>query len=81
MKNKYVSLKSDEESDNRDKYNRLLRYVFLPDGTFIEEDLIKKGYAYSYPYFPFKFKEQFIFLEREAKNRKIGLWGTCYNNY
>jgi len=79
LKNKYVFLVPDEKNENRDKYNRLLRYVFMKDGTFIEEDLIKKGYAYNYIYFPFKFKEKFSIWEKEARDKKIGLWGKCEN--
>ncbi len=77
LENKYVSLKSDEQNDNRDKYNRLLRYVFMQDGTFVEEELIKNGYAYNYPYFPFEFMEQFSDWEKQAKENRIGLWSVC----
>lgn len=38
-----VRLVSDSLSTNRDRYNRLLRYVYLPDGTDVNELNIQKG--------------------------------------
>ena len=72
-----VYLIPDKQSSDRDKYDRLLRYVFLPDGLFVEAELIKKGYAYNYIYEPFEFMKQFDFWEKQAKESKIGLWGEC----
>ena len=77
LKNQYVYLKPDKQNDDRDKYDRLLRYVFLQDGTFIEEELLKNGYAYNYDYFPFEFMEQFNSWEQEAREKGLGLWGEC----
>ena len=34
-----------ENSNNTDPYGRTLAYVFLPDGTCINEEMIKSGYA------------------------------------
>jgi micrococcal nuclease len=31
----------------RDKYGRLLAYVYLPDGTFLNAELIKQGYGFA----------------------------------
>jgi micrococcal nuclease len=76
---KEVYLIPDKQSSDRDKYNRLLRYVFLPDGLFVDAELIKNGYAYNYLYEPFEFMKQFDFWEKEAKKNKIGLWGKCTN--
>jgi micrococcal nuclease len=59
---------------NRDKYNRLLRYVFLEDGTLINAKLVAEGYAYNYIYEPFQFMKQFDYLEKQAKEKQLGLW-------
>ena len=72
-----VRLESDSLSTDRDRYNRLLRYVYLPDGTSVNEDLINNGYAFYYPYFPFTKAEQFSALQASAKANFKGLWGNC----
>lgn len=79
LKNQSVYLSGDKQNNNRDKYNRLLRYVFMQDGTFVEEALLKNGYAYNYDYFPSRFKEQFNKWEEEAQQRGLGLWRECEN--
>ena len=76
-----VGLEVDLETDDRDKYGRLLRYVFIDD-TFVNELLIKEGYAYAYTNETYKFHEDFINLEKEAYNNKVGIWGPeACNNY
>ncbi|MDO8486216.1 MAG: thermonuclease family protein [Candidatus Staskawiczbacteria bacterium] len=76
---KEVYLIPDKQSSDRDKYNRLLRYVFLPDGLFVNAEILKNGFAYNYIYEPFEFMKQFDFWEKEAKKNKIGLWVECEN--
>jgi micrococcal nuclease len=73
-----VRLQSDEESTNRDRYNRLLRYVYLPDGTLMEQALIQNGYAFYYPYFPFTKSAEFKSYEDSAIAAHKGLWGNCH---
>src|SRR4030043_1262577 len=58
----------------RDRYGRLLAYVYLPDGTFLNAEIIKQGYGFAYTRFPFKFLEEFRSYEKEAKENKRGLW-------
>ncbi len=72
-----VRLGSDPYSTNRDRYNRLLRYIYLPDGTLVNENLIQNGYGFYYPYFPFSKSDQFNSDEQAAKNAKKGLWAAC----
>lgn len=76
---KGVYLIPDSNGQDRDKYNRLLRYVFLPNGLFVNAEILKNGFAYNYIYEPFEFMKQFDFWEKEAKENKIGLWGECAN--
>jgi micrococcal nuclease len=59
-----------------DKYERRLAYVYLPDGTFINEELVKLGYAETFRKFPFTYKERFLALEAEAKEKRLGMWGA-----
>ena len=64
-------------STNRDRYNRLLRYVYLPDGTLVNELNIREGYAFYYPYFPFSRSADFAAAQASAKTAGKGLWGAC----
>lgn len=73
-----VRLASDPLSTNRDRYNRLLRYVYLPDGTDLNELNIQEGYAFYYPYFPFSKSKQFETDEKQAMAASKGLWGNCH---
>jgi len=45
-----VRLESDSSQGDRDKYGRLLRHVFLEDGTNFGLLMIKRGYAHEYGY-------------------------------
>jgi micrococcal nuclease len=72
-----VRLGSDSQSTDRDRYNRLLRYVYLPDGTLVNEKLIQGGYAFYYPYFPFTKSDQFSQDQAAAKSANKGVWGNC----
>lgn len=72
-----VRLEADATNTNRDRYDRLLRYVYLPDGTLVNAEIIKHGYGFAYTSFPFIKMEEFRDLEREARDANRGLWGTC----
>ena len=72
-----VRLAADPLSTNRDRYNRLLRYIYLPDGTLVNEVNVREGYAFYYPYFPFTKKAQFAAAQTEAQKANRGLWGNC----
>ena len=59
----------------KDQYGRTLAYVYLPDGTFVNEELVKNGYAVVMTVPPnVLFAERFLELEREARIKKKGLW-------
>lgn len=75
--NSRVRLQADPLDTNRDRYGRLLRYIFLPDGRMVEEELIKNGYGFAYTSFPFEKKQEFKQLEDTARVNKIGLWASC----
>lgn len=72
-----VRLVSDSLSTNRDRYNRLLRYVYLPDGTNLDQELVAKGYAFAYVSFPFTKSDDFSRAQMNAQQQKLGLWGNC----
>lgn len=75
-----VRLEFDESQGTRDKYGRLLAYAYLPDGTFVNYELIARGYAYEYTYeLPYRYRETFREAERAARAQTRGLWapGAC----
>src|SRR4051812_8352880 len=72
-----VRLVSDSLSTDRDRYDRLLRYVYLQDGTFVNEKLVQNGYAFYYPYFPFTKSQQFEADQAAAMAARKGVWGNC----
>lgn len=79
LANKSVRLERDPTQNDRDKYGRLLRYVFL-DGTNISEKIISEGYGHEYTYrIPYKYQTEFKNAERLAREAKKGLWadGVC----
>jgi micrococcal nuclease len=70
-------IRLEKDITDRDKYNRLLRYVWIDD-TFINLELVKQGFAYSYSYPPdIKYQDQFVKAQQEAREAKRGLWNAC----
>lgn len=68
-------VKLEYDWQRRDKYGRLLAYVYrLSDGFFLNAEIIKQGYGHAYTRFPFKYLEEFRRYEREARAQKRGLW-------
>lgn len=80
LNNKKVRLEADNLVSERDKYGRLLRYVFLEDGSNFNKMMIADGYAYEYTYdLPYKYQNEFKQAEKEARKAERGLWadGAC----
>lgn len=74
--NKTVILRKD--ISNTDKYGRLLRYVYLEDGTFVNLWLVKNGYATAYTYPPdIAHSQELVAAGKEAKKNGRGLWSSC----
>lgn len=72
-----VRLEADIQNTNRDRYNRLLRYVYLPDGTLVNAKIIEEGYGFAYTGFPFSKMEEFKQLQTQAREQNRGLWSNC----
>lgn len=74
VEGKRVSLEFDVEK--YDKYNRLLAYVYLKDGTFVNAEIVKQGYASLMTIPPnVKYADLFQKLYHEAREARRGLWG------
>jgi micrococcal nuclease len=59
----------------RDKYKRLLAYVWLSDGRMLNEQIVKDGYASVMTYPPnVKYQDRFVAAYREARESRRGLW-------
>lgn len=68
-------IKLEKDVSETDKYDRLLRYVWLGD-TLVNEYLVREGYAHSSTYPPdVKYQDRFIQAERQAREERKGLWG------
>ena len=75
LTDKTVYLEADESQSDRDKYNRLLRYVWLDAQTNVNKQFVAEGYAYEYTYnLPYKYQAEFKAAEKEAKDAGKGLW-------
>lgn len=71
------TVRLEKDITDRDKYNRLLRYVYAGD-AFINLELVKQGFAYSYSYPPdIKYQDQIVAAQQEAEKNKNGLWNAC----
>lgn len=70
------SVRLEFDAQNRDRYDRLLAYVYLADGTFVNALLVSNGYAQVMTIPPnVKHAESFVELQREARESAAGLWG------
>lgn len=64
--------------DSLDQFGRTLAYVYLEDGTFVNADLVKNGYAMVMTVPPnVKFADEFVKLQQEARENNNGLWGVA----
>lgn len=69
-----VTVYLDERSESRDRYGRLLAYIELPDGSFLNEDLLLEGYAYADLRFRHSYYQRYQQLEASARALRAGLW-------
>jgi len=75
--NEKVRLEYDEanaETKNRDKYGRILAYIFLDDGTFVNAEIVRQGYGFCFARYPFKYEDAFKAYQAEARLNERGIW-------
>jgi len=75
LEGKKVLLEPDKTQDDKDKYGRLLRYVYLDDGTFVNKKIVAEGYAVAFRRFKVSKEKELIEAEEDARKEKKGLWG------
>ena len=78
--NRKVQLHFNPNRELKDKYGRYLAYVYRDDGLFVNEELLKNGFAREYTYgTAYSFQQEFRAIEADAQKEKRGLWNTCVN--
>jgi len=71
--NRKIRLEFDLE--RQDRYGRLLAYVFLPDGIFLNERLLQNGYAFFLYRKPnLKYNQRLLKAQQGAMKARKGLW-------
>lgn len=79
----YVRLERDPSQGERDKYGRLLAYVYVPanskpEGIMLNLYMIAEGFGHEYTYnLPYKYQTEFKAAETQAREEKKGLWADA----
>lgn len=67
--------------ERTDRYDRLLAYLYrVPDGLFVNLEIVRQGYGHAYTRFPFKHMELFRYYGNRARTAGKGLYGTPQAN-
>jgi len=73
VQDRFVMLVQDDEK--RDRFGRLLAYVFLPDGRMVNEILVREGMAFvCFSQKGSPFSRKLLAAQREAIDAKRGIW-------
>jgi micrococcal nuclease len=73
-----LPVRLERDISDTDRYGRLLRYVYLEDGTFVNLELVRQGYATVVTYPPdVAHAAEFQAAQQEARNAGRGLWTAC----
>lgn len=73
-----IYIEYDSSSDNRDKYNRVLGWIFV-DNNNLSELLVSRGYAeVKYIYGDYKYIDNLCVAQRQAYEDKLGIWSINY---
>jgi micrococcal nuclease len=78
LEHQVVRLSLNPKREVLDKYGRYLAYVYRDDGLFVNEYLVRNGFAKEYTYGK-KYSEQenFRMDQTKAQVASLGLWGEC----
>jgi len=81
IQGKIVRIEQDNTQDDKDKFGRMLRYVFI-DNENINKKMIKEGFAFEYTYKkPYKYQKEFQKEEMFSRENKVGMWSQENCNY
>ncbi|QQG44839.1 MAG: thermonuclease family protein [Candidatus Roizmanbacteria bacterium] len=80
------TVRLEKDVSDTDKFDRLLRYVYVVDNDltfsalFVNEYLVKEGYAYASTFPPdVKYADLFLKAQTKAREQNKGLWKECNN--
>ncbi len=70
-----MEVRLERDVQTQDKYGRTLAYVYLLDGSMLNELIVREGYAQVMTIPPnIKYQGLFVEAERDARKNKRGLW-------
>ena len=74
---KEMVLRLDPDTSYKDKYGRLLAYLYTKEGLMLNYELIRAGYGRYYDKFKFSSAnmDSFKRAEEYARKNRLGLWG------
>lgn len=75
-----VEVEGDRTQDVRDRYGRLLLYLWTPGGVFFNQEMIRLGLAQEYTYErAYRYQAEFRAAQAEAQRAQRGQWapGVC----
>lgn len=83
LSGKNVWLEVDPNQDTRDRFGRLLRFVWIDNTSDFGLTMIRDGFALEYTYdLPYRYQAQYRSAQVAAKETAAGLWSpsTCAGN-
>ena len=69
------TVRLDFDGPRKDRHDRTLAYVYLPDGRLLNRLLLEQGCAVVYRRFDFQHRDDFLRAEAAAREARLGLWG------
>ncbi len=67
----------DRPGGSRDKYHRLLAYIFIDDGRNFNLELVEQGFGRAYTLYPFRYEQAFRKAEQAARAAGRGIWNEA----
>ncbi|MEW6109847.1 MAG: thermonuclease family protein [Nitrospirota bacterium] len=62
--------------EKRDKYGRILAYIWTKDGRMVNEEMLRNGFALLFTFPPnVKYVNKLMSAQKDARDKKIGIWG------
>jgi len=62
------------DRDLRDRYERVLAYLYSPDGACLNQELVASGAARALLKYPFAFSAAFKASQEKAHEARVGFW-------
>ncbi|KKS61299.1 MAG: Nuclease (SNase domain protein) [candidate division WWE3 bacterium GW2011_GWA1_42_46] len=77
LENQTVLLEDDSTQGDKDKYDRLLRYIHTGTGLNVNGKMVELGAAKEYTYDKnYKYKDLYVSAQNIAKQNNLGVWGV-----